>query len=225
MAISLTRGTGLVLALLLSLLLHFVLLSLWPSPRVGPRPPAQAAERSLSLSLAVAGPRATAPDTNRAQRSEAPAPRERFREGGAARAGRAPEPRPDAVLPRSAPEPRPDAVLPRSAPEPAPEPPLGRARDLDLRLPDPAPAPGPAPAPLSTGVFDPELARRLSDLRRQAERAPRTALSRSWLNESRWLGGRLETFVNIGGRCFNVIAADPLDSLSFEQWFPVKCPR
>ena len=216
MAISLTRGTGLVLALLLSLLLHFVLLSLWPSPRVGPRPPAQAAERSLSLSLAVAGPRATAPDTNRAQRSEAPAPRERFREGGAARAGPAPEPRPDAVLPRSALE---------SALEPAPEPPLKRARDLDLRLPDPAPAPGPAPAPLSARVFDPELARRLSDLRRQAERAPRTALSRSWLDESRWLGGRLETFVNIGGRCFNVIAADPLDSLSFEQWFPVKCPR
>ena len=137
MAISSTRGTGLVLALLLSVLLHCVLLSVWPSPRIGPRPPALAAERSLSLSLAVARPRATAPDTNRAQRPEAPAPRERFREGG----------------------------------------------------------------------------------------APRTALSRSWLDESRWLGGRLETFVNIGGRCFNVIAADPLDSLSFEQWFPVKCPR
>ena len=218
MAISSTRGTGLVLALLLSLLLHFVLLSVWPSPRVGPRPPAlaQAAERSLSLSLAVARPRATAPDTNRAQRPGAPAPRERFREGGAARAGRAPEPRPDAVLPQSAPEP---------ALEPAPEAPLKRARDLDLRLPDPAPAPGPAPAPSSARVFDPELAKRLGDLRRQAERAPRTALSRSWLDESRWLGGRLETFVNIGGRCFNVIAADPLDSLSFEQWFPVKCPR
>ena len=216
MAISSTRGTGLVLALLLSLLLHFVLLSLWPSPRVGPPAPAQAAERLLSLSLAVARPRATAPDTNRVQRPEAPAPRERFREGGAARAGPAPELRPDVVLPRSALE---------SALEPAPEAPLKRARDLDLRLPDPAPAPGPAPAPLSTGVFDPELARRLSDLRRQAERAPRTALSRSWLDESRWLGGRLETFVNIGGRCFNVIAADPLDSLSFEQWFPVKCPR
>ena len=216
MAISSTRGAGLVLALLLSLLLHFVLLSVWPSPRVGPRPPAQAAERSLSLSLAVARPRATAPDTNRAQRSEAPAPRERFREGGAARAGPAPEPRPDAVLPQSAPE---------LAPEPAPEAPLKRARDLDLRLPDPAPAPGPAPAPSSARVFDPELARRLGDLRRQGERAPRTALGRSWLDESRWLGGRLETFVNIGGRCFNVIAADPLDSLSFEQWFPVKCPR
>ena len=212
MAISLTRGTGLVLALLLSLLLHFVLLSVWSSSRVGPRPPAQAAERSLSLSLAVARPRATAPDTNRPQRPEAPAPRERFREGGAARAGRAPEPRPD-------------AVLPQSALEPAPEAPLKRARDLDLRLPDPAPAPGPSPAPSSARVFDPELARRLGDLRRQGERAPRTALSRSWLNESRWLGGRLETFVNIGGRCFNVIAADPLDSLSFEQWFPVKCPR
>lgn len=214
MAISLTRGTGLVLALLLSLLLHFVLLSVWPSPRVGPRPPvlAQAAERSLSLSLAVARPRATAPDTKRPQRPETPAPRERFREGGAARAGPAPEPRPD-------------AVLPESALEAAPEAPLRRARDLDLRLPDPAPASGPSPAPSSTGVFDPELARRLGDLRRQGERAPRTALSRSWLDESRWLGGRLETFVNIGGRCFNVIAADPLDSLSFEQWFPVKCPR
>ena len=214
MAILLTRDTGFALALLLSLLLHFALLSVWPSPRVGPRPPAlaQAAERSLSLSLAVARPRATAPDTNRPQRPEAPAPRERFRAGGAARAGRAPEPRPD-------------AVLPQSALEPAPEVPLKRARDLDLRLPDPAPAPGPSPAPSSTGVFDPELARRLSDLRRQGERAPRTALSRSWLDESRWLGGRLETFVNIGGRCFNVIAADPLDSLSFEQWFPVKCPR
>ena len=212
MAISSTRGAGLVLALLLSLLLHFVLLSVWPSPRLGPRPPAQAAERSLSLSLAVASPRATAPDTKRAQRPEAPAPRERFREGRAARAGPAPEPGPD-------------AVLPRSALEPAPEAPLRRARDLDLRLPDPAPAPGPAPAPSSARVFDPELARRLDDLRRQAERAPRTALGRSWLDESRWLGGRLETFVNIGGRCFNVIAADPLDSLSFEQWFPVKCPR
>lgn len=212
MAISSTRGTGLVLALLLSVLLHFVLLSVWPSPRIGPRPPALAAERSLSLSLAVARPRATAPDTNRAQRPEAPVQRERFREGGAARVGRAPEPRPG-------------AVLPQSALEPAPEAPLKRARDLDLRLPDPAPAPGPAPAPLSARVFDPELAKRLSDLRRQAERAPRTALSRSWLDESRWLGGRLETFVNIGGRCFNVIAADPLDSLSFEQWFPVKCPR
>ena len=212
MAISLTRGNGLALALLLSLLLHFVLLSVWPSPRVGPRPPAQAAERSLSLSLAVARPRATAPDTDRPQRPEAPAPRERFREGGTARAGRAPEPRPD-------------AVLPQSALEPAPEAPLKRTRDLDLRLPDLAPAPGPSPAPSSARVFDPELARRLGDLRRQAERAPRTALGRSWLNESRWLGGRLETFVNIGGRCFNVIAADPLDSLSFEQWFPVRCPR
>lgn len=216
MAISLTRGNGFALALLLSLLLHFVLLSVWPSPRVGPRPPAQAAERSLSLSLGVARPRATAPDTNRPQRPEAPAPRERFREQGAARAGPAPEPRPDAVLPQPALEP---------ALKPAPEAPLKRARDLDLRLPDPAPAPGPAPSPSSARVFDPELARRLNDLRRQAERAPRTALSRSWLDESRWLGGRLETFVNIGGRCFNVIAADPLDSLSFEQWFPVKCPR
>lgn len=216
MAISLTRGTGFALALLLSLLLHVVLLSVWPSPRVGPRPLAQAAERSLSLSLAVARARATAPDTNRPQRPETPAPRERFREQSAARADRAPEPRPDAVLPESVLEP---------ALEPAPEAPLRRARDLDLRLPDTAPAPGPAPSPSSARVFDPELARRLSDLRRQAERAPRTALSRSWLNESRWLGGRLETFVNIGGRCFNVIAADPLDSLSFEQWFPVKCPR
>ena len=214
MAISLTRGNGLALALLLSLLLHFVLLSVWPSPRLGPRPPvlAQAAERSLSLSLAVARPRAAAPDTNRAQRPAAPAPRERFREGRATRAGRAPEPRPD-------------AVLPQSALEPAPEAPLKRTRDLDLRLPDPAPAPGPSSASSSARVFDPELARRLGDLRRQGERAPRTALSGSWLDESRWLGGRLETFVNIGGRCFNVIAADPLDSLSFEQWFPVKCPR
>ena len=202
-----------VLALLLSLLLHFMLLSVWPSPRLGPRPPAlgQAAERSLSLRLAVARPRATAPDTNRPQWSETPAPRERFREG-AARAGPAPELRPD-------------AVLPQSALELAPEAPLKRARDLDLRLPDPAPAPGPAPSPSSARVFDPELVKRLDDLRRQAERAPRTALGRSWIDESRWLGGRLETFVNIGGRCFNVIAADPLDSLSFEQWFPVKCPR
>lgn len=197
MAILLTRGAGLALALLLSLLLHFVLLSVWPSPRLGPRPPvlAQAAERALSLSLAVARPRAPAPDTKRPQRPEAPAPRERFRAGGAARAG------------------------------PAPEAPLRRAGDLDLRLPDPAPASGPSPSPSSARVFDPELARRLGDLRRQGERAPRTALGRSWLDESRWLGGRLETFVNIGGRCFNVIAADPLDSLSFEQWFPVKCPR
>ena len=218
MAISLTRGAGLAFALLLSLLLHFALLSVWPSPRIAPRPPAlaQAAERTLSLSLAVARPRAPAPDTKRPQRPEAPAPRERFREVGAARAGPAPEPRPDAVLPQSALE---------SALEPAPEAPLRRARDLNLRLPDPAPAPGPSPSPSSTGVFDPELARRLGDLRQQGKRAPRTALSRSWLDESRWLGGRLETFVNIGGRCFNVIAADPLDSLSFEQWFPAKCPR
>lgn len=211
MARSLTRGSGLALALLASSLLHVALLLFWPSPRVW-RPPAglaPAPERSLSLSLAAARP--SAPDTGRPQRPAAPGPREPLREGAGA-----PEPR--AALPDPAPE-----STPESTPEPASEVPLRRARDLDLRLPDLALPQRPSASPLSARVFDPELARRLGDLRRRGERAPRAAPRRSWLDDSRWVGGRLETLVNVGGRCFRVIEADPLDSLSFEQWFPARC--
>lgn len=206
MARSSTRGSGLALALLASSLLHVALLLLWPSLRVG-RPPAglaQAPERSLSLSLAA--PRPPAPDTGRPQRPAAPGPREPLREGAGARGA-----------------PEPGAAPPESTPEPASEAPRRRARDLDLRLPDPVLPQRPSASPLSARVFDPELARRLGDLRRRGERAPRAAPRRSWLDDSRWVGGRLETLVNVGGRCFRVIEADPLDALSFEQWFPARC--
>lgn len=210
MARSSTRGGGLALALLASVLLHVALLLFWPSPRVGRPAAGLAPERSLSLSLAVARP--PAPDTGRPQRPAAPGPRESLREGAGAGARGAPEP--GAALPDPAPE---------STPEPAPEAPLRRARDLDLRLPDLALPERPSASPLRARVFDPELARRLGDLRRRGERAPRAESRRSWLDDSRWVGGRLETLVNIGGRCFRVIEADPLDSLSFEQWFPARC--
>ena len=96
-------------------------------------------------------------------------------------------------------------------------------RRLDLSLPG-----MPAEDTPSTGrIFDPRLARRLDAQRERSSRyGSRTARRLSDVpGQSTFDGGRWTSYVEMGGRCFRVIEADPLEPLSTEQWFPVNCEQ
>lgn len=97
--------------------------------------------------------------------------------------------------------------------------------DLDLSLPklDQPISETPSSAQSAT-VFDQRLAGTLEAYRiRASTRSPPTPIAENSVTSGSDVGGRWQSFVQIGKLCFEVIAADPLDSLSTDQWFPRKC--
>jgi len=76
----------------------------------------------------------------------------------------------------------------------------------------------------SATVFDQRFAQSLREHReRAAARTPSATVPNGSAVEGTNLGVRWQSFVKIGKLCFDVIAADPLDSFSTNQWFPRDC--
>lgn len=183
----------LMLALLVSLLLHALLVSRLARPLLSPPPAISDAGSSAPLAIEYRRPRPlpaprSAPATPFSDSVEAP--------------------------------PSPSSGVVPTEPSPVQRP----RRHLDLRIPhqggrDPA-LPFPEASPRTGGtVFDQKLAMRLHALRVARHRSPRA----SEPTAGRVIGDRWESFLEVDGLCFRVIEADPLDSLSSDQWFPVAC--
>lgn len=81
-------------------------------------------------------------------------------------------------------------------------------------------------SPSSSGktVFDPQLRTRLATSRARP-RSHRRSRDQVLADDSLMAGGQWQTQVRIGPKCFEIIEADPLDSLSVDQWYPVDCPE
>ncbi|MFK8041462.1 hypothetical protein [Congregibacter sp.] len=95
--------------------------------------------------------------------------------------------------------------------------------DLDLSLAEVEPsATAPLRSPRSSTVFDPQL---LSTLNVYGERsgAYSSPVPVEEGPPGSFVGGRWQSFLKIGKLCFEVIEADPFDSLSTDQWFPRDC--
>jgi hypothetical protein len=208
-----SRGTALPGAVLISLLLHAALLSRlqWEPLEQHPR------ERGGRLSIAltpvvsseatVESKAVTDPETPRAEPSAAPDSATQAGDAGAVDA----EPR---ATPRSA------ARTARSDLQDAGQP---RRLNLDF-LPDRTPLPRDQPRAGGATVFDPALRTRLAAERSQRHSAlPRPPEGQQLSSDSAFVGGRWQTRVQIGGKCFEVLEADPLDSLGREQWYAVDC--
>jgi hypothetical protein len=94
-------------------------------------------------------------------------------------------------------------------------------RSLDLTLP-PLPSDAVVPGITSGTVFDPGLRRRIA-AQRSARAASRDAPA-GYAGQESFEGGRWRQFLRLGDSCFQVVGADPLDSLGSEQWYRVRCP-
>lgn len=97
--------------------------------------------------------------------------------------------------------------------------------DLDLSVPllDQPPLDVP-PSARSATVFDQRLAGTLKEYRVRADaRSHPTFIPDGSDSRGSNGGGRWQSFVKIGKLCFEVIAADPLDSVGTDQWFARDC--
>ncbi|WP_439107314.1 hypothetical protein [Congregibacter sp.] len=95
-------------------------------------------------------------------------------------------------------------------------------RDLDLSIPLTDESPQKMTrSGRSTTVFDPHLAQSLEAHGQRHSAAASASIQED--SGASFVGGRWQSFVKIGKLCFEVIEADPLDSLSTDQWFPRDC--
>lgn len=79
--------------------------------------------------------------------------------------------------------------------------------------------------PYGGKIFDPTLITALeaerskqSTYQQQPQGLPRTLVGNSDFSDGSWL-----SYVQVDKLCFRVIEADPLNSLSREQWYPIRC--
>ena len=70
-------------------------------------------------------------------------------------------------------------------------------------------------------VMDGHLLKRLNE---SGPSAPASNSADSFIIHSSVSASRAH-FMKIAGKCFKVVEANPQDSLSYESWWPVKCPR
>lgn len=95
---------------------------------------------------------------------------------------------------------------------------------LDLSLPAAEAPPGASlGAAASARVFDPNLRNRLTQQRQHSARARRTRTSSDSAEFAGYQGGRAMSRLRMGGLCFEVLEADPLDPMIGEQWYSVAC--
>lgn len=96
------------------------------------------------------------------------------------------------------------------------------APKLDLSLPDTkGPSTDAGSVERSATVFDPQLTRTIEDVR---SRRRSLAIARPEIQGAEtFVGGQWRSLIKIGNLCFEVIAADPLDSLSTDQWYRRSC--
>ncbi len=203
---------ALVYAALLSLLAHALLSAylfdrwdLGETPRHGPD-----VSRSLTLSLrSTVNPETAAKPENAARKDTAG--------GGETPLSAADKPRDD-LQTLSEPTRNPDVKIPVSTNA---TPSLARALDLSAPEVD-QPASRTSQAARSSTIFDGRLLQALSEAQ---ARSGASVSSEAVMggNSGSFVGGRWQSLVKIGKLCFEVVEADPLDTLSTEQWYRRDC--
>lgn len=124
----------------------------------------------------------------------------------------------------TAPPDKPVAISPAGKTSHVERPPREHTRRLNLSLP-----PGITDAPINSSskarIFDPALLKKLNRQRKRSASYNHglTLPGDKGRSETRFSGGRWETFLQIGDRCFHVLEADPLQPLDTEQWYLVDC--